>query len=440
MPKFYFIDESLCDVGGHHYGFARLAVEAAAGFGYEVVLATHGSFSETNSLSATPNILRMYPHRLYDDPCLMPCGETRGGPIHAAANWIERGRRWRYAARRRKLIADQAAATQLLFTQCPPGRGDQVFFATAAEATLRSLAHVAKRGVLPRSVDYHFLFHFNPLAGTPPDYARQQVRQRHIAGAFTRMERVMPSDHLHYFATTDELTEQFAAIGPGRVTTLGYPLDPAMGVVQRDGRGGEPLKIVFAGDARLEKGYQHLPAIVDALRPELTGGRARFVLQSNFPFRLPCRRWNRPLVAARDHLAQYPRQHVDLLYEALKPTQYQSLIAQADIAILPYDPVHYHARCSGVLLEMLAAGVPVVVPAGGWMARQVEASGAGRVATSIGDFPRLIREMIDDYDRYAHAAKSCSNDLLRRRHPRRFTADLLSHSVELAPQRRPQAA
>ena len=125
-----------------------------------------------------------------------------------------------------------------------------------------------------------------------------------------------------------------------------------------------------------------MPAIVDALKPELTAGRARFLLQSNFPFELPCRRWNRPLVSARGQLAGYPREQVTLLCEPLDPTAYQGLIEDADIAVLPYDPVHYHARCSGVLLEMLACGVPVIVPAGGWMAEQVEASGAGRVASS----------------------------------------------------------
>jgi glycosyltransferase involved in cell wall biosynthesis len=440
MPKFYFIDESLCDVGGHHYGFARLTLEAAAQFGYEVVLASHRSFAEAISLSATSRILRLYPHRLYDDPCLMPCGESSGHGIHAAANWIERGRRWRHAARRRRWIADHAAATRLLFEQVPPRRGDQVFFAAAAEATLNSLAALAATGALAACLDYHLLFHFNPFAGTPPDYPRQSLRRRCFASAFARIEKAIPAKRLHYYATTDELTNQFEFISPKRVTTLGYPLDPAMGQINRAQRDGQRLRIAFAGDARLEKGFHHLPAIVDALRPELTALRAQFVLQSNFPFRLPCRRRNQPLVAARDHLARYPHQQVALLCEPLDPKAYQSLIAKADIAVLPYDPVHYHARCSGVLLEMLAAGVPVVVPAGGWMARQVEASGAGRVASSIDDFPRVIREVIADYERFAHAARSCSSDLLRSRHPRRFMADLLSHSTELAPQPRSHAA
>jgi glycosyltransferase involved in cell wall biosynthesis len=443
MPKFYFIDESLCDVGGHHFGFAKLVLDAAAAFGYDVVLATHRSFTQADSLPASCRVHRLYPSRLYDDPLLMPCGERTGGDsqrgVHVTANWFERGRQWRFASRRRRWIAEHAAGTQSLFAQVPPSRGDQIFFAAAAEGTLRSLARLPGSG-WPSGADCHFLFHFNPLAGTPPDYARQNVRRQGFARAFSALESAVSGQYVHYYTTTRELTGQFDSIFPGRIATLGYPIDPDFASARGARRAGEPLRIVFAGDARLEKGFQHLPGIVDALAPELAAGRARFVLQSNFPFAIPCRRRNLPLVAARERLARYPSDHVSLLGDPLDPPAYRELVTTADIGLMPYDPVHYHARCSGVLLEMLAAGVPVVVPAGGWMARQVEATGAGRVAEHISDFPRLLREIIGRYDRYKAAAEKNSADVLRRRHPRRFMAELLSHSTALAPHRRPQAA
>ncbi len=36
-----------------------------------------------------------------------------------------------------------------------------------------------------------------------------------------------------------------------------------------------------------------------------------------------------------------------------------------------YEPWTYHIRCSGVLVEMLSAGIPVVAPAGCWLADQI---------------------------------------------------------------------
>jgi hypothetical protein len=38
---------------------------------------------------------------------------------------------------------------------------------------------------------------------------------------------------------------------------------------------------------------------------------------------------------------------------------------------LLYDADQYYARCSGVMVEMLKAGVPVIVPAACWMAEQI---------------------------------------------------------------------
>jgi glycosyltransferase involved in cell wall biosynthesis len=282
------------------------------------------------------------------------------------------------------------------------------------------------------------LFHFNPFAGAPSDYPRQAVRRRHFADAFRAIAAALPVQPLHFYATTDELTEQFNRIRSGAVVTLGYPIDPDFARSKEPRRDGQPLRIVFAGDARLEKGYQHLPAIVAALRPMLDARQVQFVLQSNFPFSIPCRRRNLPLVAARHRLSGYPPDQVSLLNKPLDPAAYQQLIAQADIGVLPYDPVHYHARCSGVLLEMLTAGVPLVVGAGGWMAHQVAGNGAGVVARNLADFPRALHEVVTHYGRYKKAAQEASADLLRRRHPRRFMADLLSHSAALS--RRPQAA
>jgi hypothetical protein len=47
------------------------------------------------------------------------------------------------------------------------------------------------------------------------------------------------------------------------------------------------------------------------------------------------------------------------------------LMNESDIGLLPYDRQRYHARCSGPLVEFLAAGVPVVVPSGCWLADQL---------------------------------------------------------------------
>jgi hypothetical protein len=51
--------------------------------------------------------------------------------------------------------------------------------------------------------------------------------------------------------------------------------------------------------------------------------------------------------------------------------RYAELVRSTDIGLLLYDSTRYYARCSGVLLEMLSAGVPVIVPGGCWLSEQI---------------------------------------------------------------------
>jgi hypothetical protein len=51
--------------------------------------------------------------------------------------------------------------------------------------------------------------------------------------------------------------------------------------------------------------------------------------------------------------------------------RYAELVRSSDIGLLLYDSTRYYARCSGVLLEMLSAGVPVIVPGGCWLSEQI---------------------------------------------------------------------
>jgi hypothetical protein len=100
-------------------------------------------------------------------------------------------------------------------------------------------------------------------------------------------------------------------------------------------------------------------------------GLIRFILQSNFGFNDA--RADAPTVVARSQLAGYPPQYVRLIQEALDSNDYRELVRTSDIMLIPYDPGRYYARSSGVLVEALTAGIPVIVPGGSWMADQIQA-------------------------------------------------------------------
>jgi hypothetical protein len=50
--------------------------------------------------------------------------------------------------------------------------------------------------------------------------------------------------------------------------------------------------------------------------------------------------------------------------------EYENLLLNSGVIILPYDPMNYFARSSGILAEALTVGIPVIVPEGSWLSRQ----------------------------------------------------------------------
>ena len=157
---------------------------------------------------------------------------------------------------------------------------------------------------------------------------------------------------LRLFADTPALAAQFAALSGLRVRPV--PLPVTVPALAARPAGGLP-HVVFAGGARLEKGYPLLPAALAAV-----AGRARFTIQSG------------PVGAGCDPLVQRAHRALrgsgaTLIEHALPPAAYAALLAEADLLLLPYNGATYGDRSSGILAEGLALGIPAIIPAGGWM-------------------------------------------------------------------------
>lgn len=452
MARFILIDGSLRDGRGHHDSYARRILQSAERFGYRVVLATHRDYSAPPVPDAW-RCERLFEHSVYDDPLLMPdWGDAapRGATLRIR-NLAERWQTLRRAGRRKRIVHSHAQGFHALFDRVHPRPGDQVFLAAASELVLAGLAAAARRDARVSAVDWHAMFHFNNLIGRPEEYAAQTYRRARLARVLAAVRDALGPARLHLYATTAELAAELATHGAGCVRELGYPIDDALRTCGRHERRPGPLRIVFAGDARLEKGFQHLPAIVDAVLADAElASRVQFVVQANFAFRLPCRRRNLPVVAACEALQRYDESKVVLLRDPLDEVAYRRLILDADLCVLPYDARHYYARCSGVLVEALSAGIPAIVPAGCWMAAQLSdfaaaerrplakrsdeaASGIapGLVAQSLGEFPALVRRMVADYDRYRAAAARFAFAWTRWHHPTRVVAEMLSAATTL---------
>ena len=225
--------------------------------------------------------------------------------------------------------------------------GNLILLHSVSAANLASLAE----GFAPGSG--HLLI---VLRRTGGDMDTDDPGPRPITEILRRLREIHPAN-LTLYADTAPLATLFQQ-------TVGSPdhvVPPPVAVPT----GIEPAPIsralphlVFIGGARREKNYHHLPAIVAACR-----GKAHFTVHSG------------TVTAAADPLLQRAHRELQafsgpdlcLIESALTTADYWSLLAGADLVLLPYDAAAYGPRSSGILVESLALGLPALVPAGCWM-------------------------------------------------------------------------
>ncbi len=388
MRKFVLIDHSLKDVGGHHYSYAREFLAAARRAGFEPVLATNRRFRERGAFEDAATVLPLFRNESYT-PLTFDMQAFRPG-VQRAIRRPGLGARWR-SYRRARLARAFAHDCRSLFQQLRLSAGDQVFLATASEIDLAGLSAFLRANRAFPAVDWHVQFHFGIFQGRDPDYARQTAAEEALREIFRGALAGLEDLRLHCYCTTEPLSVQYRRLGVAAFETLPYPVNadlraapPAVPAAQT-APGAVPVRIVCLGHARREKGLTALTAVIDGLwDAHLCDGRAQLLVQTHR------RRARRELEAqvARHGARGAPPALVFAPFP-LDLAGYSALVRSAGIGLLLYDSARYYARCSGVLLELLCAGVPVIVPAGCWLSEQIAEVNQRHLDTLAADARRL---------------------------------------------------
>jgi hypothetical protein len=255
--------------------------------------------------------------------------------------------------------------TEQLLADVPVGPGDVIFIPTLSAIEFMGLSEVLKKRAPGPS--WHLLFRRDIYRGREADYSGQEWRVAGLKQSFAVAKPKFAGHDMRFYTDTDELTAQYNRLGQYRFATAAIPhthIPPETGTRQA------ALRIIYVGDARGEKGYQYLPRLIEDLWDQyIVTGRVSFHLQSNYniPGGEP------EAVVAREQLellAKRAPQSIELLKQPLTSAQYKELLLSGDINLLLYDPVNYYARSSGILVESLAAAIPVIAPANTWLSRQ----------------------------------------------------------------------
>ncbi len=394
MARLILVDPWIKDSGGHNFQYAIDILRAAEAMDRDSVLAVNKRFAPeppTTRCSVISAFVFQPCHRYWlgPDGKLKHPLDVHGNRLDAPAHGANAARRlaggWQRCCDMRRWdrcrrLARYASDCRSLFRRIGIRSDDQVFFPSLSEFDFLGLVSYLESSPASRSVSWHLQFHFDIFEGRQHEYQSQPERISRFRRQFAAAMQRIPGHRLHFYCTTEQIAEQYNRMGVARFQPLPYPVSQALRPAATR-IGGGPLRVTCAGAVRREKGRIALSQLIhEILHGRLAGGRLQLVFQAN---RNALRRLM-PRDAARK-LSIHDAPDVSItdpivpIAFPLDAEAYARLIRQAEIGLFLYDSRRYHARCSGVLSEMLAAGVPTLVPAGCWLADQQAAPLAGYV-------------------------------------------------------------
>lgn len=382
MPNFVLVDHWLADVGGHNYQYAVDILTAAEECGYQPVLALRRQFSRTAEVPSTWRVFRVFQFGPKHAFSAGVDGKSRRGIgldgrwlDAASVGWTARILDLARCADRRRRLQDFESACAAVFSEIGFHAEDIALLTTMSDFDLLGLVRFLRGNPDSRQLAWHVQMHFDIFTGREPCHASQTARRDLIRRQMSCALAQVPAHRLHFYSTTDEMCRQYNRLGVATFQTLPYPTRAAAHdqTTTPPQTGALPLRLTLAGGARREKGKRQLGQLVRVLWDEfLSPGQAQLWLQLS-PAGLH-RQLPKEALAAT-HVTGDVREVTNAPIVAVKhplPSgDYDELIRRSDVGMFLYDSERYHSRCSGILVEMLSAGVPVIVPAGSWLSEQI---------------------------------------------------------------------
>ena len=260
------------------------------------------------------------------------------------------------------------------------GEPGKVLLSTAGTSDLVLLNWAAKAQIPPNKV--YVYVHW---LGTKTSKAKM------LAG----IARSQP--HLEVLCTTATTTAFFKELG-FRATTVAYPyvIDQPQGQQTLSGF----RHLLFAGAARMDKGFSRIVDLVNDLAH--SHGVWPFWIQTSATHQA---KHGPDILTHIERLKRSNYPQLTLLNETLSPEDYRALFV-GGISIQPYAEADFQDRVSGVTLDALTAGCPVVVTANTWLGRLVLEHNAGVTTSDLSPFGlrRAIDEVVSDYDAFSRRA------------------------------------
>ena len=403
------VDDNIRCVGGHYFELVTSLATAAHRFGYEVHVAAHQQFSDFDAVPGGVQLSPIFRARRMvrwsmgvDGASVLPRGLSGRyrGPVHRTMRHSIADARTFRCKRPMVMMRRWREDLSGWLGQMQVRSSDQILVTTSDDFGLLALAGVLAK--IPTPLSIAAIVHFALVdrgtedATTKLKTIGDQIRRAMFAaGVKLPIGPTSARHQLRLFATTEGLTRQYTAAGTGlSVTPIDYPTRAAKvnhSSHRSNGRSTAcPVRCGLAGYPRAEKGRESIGELLDRMTPSLRSGQTSVTLQA------PADQWSDLIPKSATDLAACDDADaaISVLTGVLSTADYHRWIGGFDIGVFLYDPSRYEVRCSGILLELMVRGVPVIVPDRCHLADQVRRHGgqgrAGYIFRDRSEVPGLI--------------------------------------------------
>lgn len=254
---------------------------------------------------------------------------------------------------------------------------DKIFISTASVSDLL-LLNWASRGIVQKNKAYLY-FHWLNMSDQK----------------FARLKKLAQQQpYLEILGPTPSVVKVFTDAGFNNVHIVPYPIVTQNQANTSKHKGFEAL--LYAGAARQDKGISHVVDLLEYMNS--LGLKIPFKLQSSANHHGEYDAATKADMQRLEKVNYPPLQRVS---ETLSAEEYGYQFSGA-ICIQLYNPTLFADRISGVTLDALSAGSPIVTTAGSWIARMVQRFNAGLVVedTAPEKVLEAIQKIMTDYTHY----------------------------------------
>jgi glycosyltransferase involved in cell wall biosynthesis len=240
--------------------------------------------------------------------------------------------------------------------------------------------------------------------------------------AFALAKNNQIGNSLTVFADTDLLVDEFKNLGAEVVSLAPIPtalapeeashINPQLGTQEER----TTITIAFIGQARKDKGFQHLPDIITHIQPLIQTGVVRVKIQVG-----PTEQLSNELLLITKELSQLGAIIID---RSLKPEEYFQFLNSSDVVLLPYRGAAYNSQSSGIFSEALASGKIVLAARNSWMGHELNLLGLPTFVErdSGSAYAKMLEKIIFDFDFYKDKFKKASHSWREKQSFEKFTA------------------